>query len=175
MEGTPAFGKALPFAGRCRNEGLGRVTRTAGTSSSLFDDSMTVRGARVSSHEEGNLRLALACGSSRHDGKLLRSGLLGPFNPASSPNGHRRKRWSDRGVARKQRRDRMMVFGVTFCRVLAARQDWLRRGCNGSQRSRNLLRQGKATRSVRRLALKSALKSAVESESTFSVAKKKGR
>lgn len=57
VEGTPAFGKALPFAGRCRNEGLGRITRTAGTSSSPFDDPMTVRGARVSSHEEGNPHL----------------------------------------------------------------------------------------------------------------------
>jgi hypothetical protein len=28
VEGTPAFGKALPFAGRRRNEGLGRFLRT---------------------------------------------------------------------------------------------------------------------------------------------------
>lgn len=117
------------------------------------------------------------CGSRWLDARVLHSGLLGPFNPASSPNGHRRKRWSDRGVARKRRRDRMMVFGVTSCRVLAARQDWLRRGCNGSQRSRNLLRQGKATRlqkagSKRAGPKKRTPKRCGGSESTFSVTTK---
>jgi hypothetical protein len=31
VEGTPAFGKALPFAGRCRNEGLWSIHEDGGT------------------------------------------------------------------------------------------------------------------------------------------------
>jgi len=48
VEGTPAFGSALPFAGRCRNAGLGRFMRTVGVSSPPDEGSMTivVRGAR---------------------------------------------------------------------------------------------------------------------------------
>jgi len=56
VEGTPAFGKALPFAGRCRNEGLGRIMRTVGPSSPPFKESTTKQGCSSSSNEEGNLR-----------------------------------------------------------------------------------------------------------------------
>jgi hypothetical protein len=56
VEGIPAFGNALPFAGRRRNEGLGRFMRTAGTSSPQYDEPATQRGARVDRLEEGNLR-----------------------------------------------------------------------------------------------------------------------
>jgi len=41
VEGTPAFGNALPFAGRRRNEGLDRFMSTAGTSSPPHDESTT--------------------------------------------------------------------------------------------------------------------------------------
>jgi hypothetical protein len=56
VESTPAFGKALPFAGRCRNEGLGRFMRTVGLSSPPFKDSTTEKGCSSGSNEEGNLR-----------------------------------------------------------------------------------------------------------------------
>jgi len=68
-------------------------------------------------------------------GEVLRSGRLGPCSPALSFNGHRRKRWSDRGVARKRRRDRTVAFGVSLCGALAATHGRLRRGCHGSQHS----------------------------------------
>jgi len=55
VEGTPAFGKALPFAGRCRNEGLGRIMRTVGLSSPPYEDSTTKQGCSSSSNEEGHL------------------------------------------------------------------------------------------------------------------------
>jgi hypothetical protein len=41
VEGTPAFGKALPFAGRRRNAGLGRFMRTKGLSSPPDKESTT--------------------------------------------------------------------------------------------------------------------------------------
>jgi len=53
-------------------------------------------------------------------GGVLRSGRLGPPSPALSSNGHRRKRWSDQGVARKRRHDRAVAFGVSLCGALAA-------------------------------------------------------
>lgn len=67
VEGTPAFGKALPFAGRCRNEGLGRIMRTVGGSSPPFEESATEEGCSSSSNEEGNLhpRLPAAAGGER--------------------------------------------------------------------------------------------------------------
>jgi hypothetical protein len=68
-------------------------------------------------------------------GRVLRSELLGPRSPALFSNGHRRKRWSDRGVARKRRSDREAAFEVSLCGALAAPLGWLRKGCRGSQRS----------------------------------------
>jgi hypothetical protein len=53
---------------------------------------------------------------------VLHSGLSGPRNPALAFNGHRRKRWSDRGVARKRRRDRASESGVVSWCVLASHQ-----------------------------------------------------
>jgi len=41
VEGTPAFGKALPFAGKRRNAGLGRFMRAVGASSPPIKESMT--------------------------------------------------------------------------------------------------------------------------------------
>jgi len=76
-------------------------------------------------------------------GKVLRSGLLGPCNPALSSNVHRRKRWSDRGVARKQRRDRTVAFGAVPSCELAAQVGRSRRGCHGSQPSRSFFDRGR--------------------------------
>jgi hypothetical protein len=41
VEGTPAFGRVLPFAGQCANVGLGRFMRTKGVSSPSVEESMT--------------------------------------------------------------------------------------------------------------------------------------
>jgi len=41
VEGIPAFRNALPFAGRCGSEGLGRVMRTEGASSPPYEESTT--------------------------------------------------------------------------------------------------------------------------------------
>jgi len=57
VEGTPAFGKALPFAGRRRNEGLGRFTEDEGSlqpSGRRIDDGIN-EGCSRRSDEEGNL------------------------------------------------------------------------------------------------------------------------
>jgi len=77
-------------------------------------------------------------------GRVLRSGRLGPPSPALSSNGHRRKRWSDRGVARKRRRDRAIAFGVSLCGALAATYGWSRRDCSGSQHSRSFFDRGRS-------------------------------
>jgi hypothetical protein len=58
-------------------------------------------------------------------GKILRSGLPGPCSPALSSNGHRRKRWSGRGVARKRRRGWSVAFGVAVRGMLAVPRAWL--------------------------------------------------
>jgi hypothetical protein len=49
-------------------------------------------------------------------GEVLHLGRLGPCSPAPSSDGHRRKRWSGRGVARKRRRVRAGVFEVVVSR-----------------------------------------------------------
>jgi len=100
--------------------------RTMGASSPP-DEESTTTGMLEKLREEGNLRPrhpAAAGGK----GEVLRSERLGPRSPAPCSNGHRRKRWSDRGVARKRRRDRRMVFEVLFSGVLAAPSSWLRKG-----------------------------------------------
>jgi len=55
VEGTPAFGSALPFAGRRRNAGLGRFMRTVGASSPPVEEPMTIlaRGARETRTRRG--------------------------------------------------------------------------------------------------------------------------
>jgi hypothetical protein len=83
-------------------------------------------------------------------GKVLRSGMIGLRDPALPFNGHRRKRWSDRGVARKQRRGRAVIFDVVLCRVLATWEGRLRRGCRSSQRSRSSFDRGRSLRRKKR-------------------------
>jgi hypothetical protein len=161
VEGIPAFGNALPFAGRRRNEGLGRFTRTAGTSSPQYEEPATPRGARGAS-EEGNLRPRRPAAAGGGEGKVLRSRRLGPRSPVLSSNGHRRKRWSDQGVARKRRFGRTVAFEVSSCDVLAASPGWLRKGCRGSQRSWSFFERGRSP----------ALRKHGESERKFDVTAK---
>jgi hypothetical protein len=150
VKGTPAFRKALPFAGRRRNDSLGRLMRTEGASSPPLEESTTHRGARVSSYEEGSpTRLVvLRQQASRH--RVLRSGLLGSCSPASPANGHRRKRWSDRGVARKQRFDRMVAF-VSRALATCLQRGGARhtRDCHDSHAFAIRPRQGKVSGAVR--------------------------
>jgi len=136
VEGTPAFGKALPFAGRCRNEGLGRVTRTAGTSSSLFDDSMTVRGARVSSHEEGNLHLGPAITALRQQMARCEGPSLGAARPVQSS-------------VVTQRPSPQTVVGSRRCPQAASRSD---DGIRGHVLSRACSAAGLASKGLQRLA-----------------------
>jgi hypothetical protein len=119
VEGAPAFGTALPFAGRRQNESLGQRMRTKGISSPPNERLTTKRGTRVTQMRRGVfayviLRQQVAAG------EILRSELFGPCSPSLSSNDHRRKRWSGRGAARKRRYDRSMTFGVVFHGVLAA-------------------------------------------------------
>jgi len=136
VEGTPAFGKALPFAGRCRNEGLGRVTRTAGTSSLLFDDSMTVRGARVSSHEEGNLHLVPAITALRQQTARGEGPSLGAARPVQSS-------------VVTQRPSPQTVVGSRRCPQAASRSD---DGIRGHVLSRACSAAGLASKGLQRLA-----------------------
>jgi hypothetical protein len=143
VKGIPAFGNALPFAGRRRNEGLGRFVRTAGTSSPQYEEPTTQRGARVARLRRGTLALVVLRQQAA-GGRVLRSALLGPRSPALSSNGHRRKRWSDRSVARKRRSGRRMAFEVSFCGALAASSSRLRKGCRGSQCSWSFFERGRS-------------------------------
>jgi len=112
-ESIPALGNALPFAGRRGNGGLGRLMSTAGTSSPPREEPMTSRGALRSSPEKGNHHPRRPAAAGGGTGRSLCSELLGPCSPALFSNGHRRKRWSGRGVARKRRVDRGVAFGVS--------------------------------------------------------------
>jgi hypothetical protein len=126
----------LPFAGRCRNEGLGRVTRTAGTSSSLFDGSMTVRGARVSSHEEGNLHLGPAITALRQQMARWEGPSLGAARPV-------------RSSVVTQRPSPQTVVGSRRCPQAASRSD---DGIRGHVLSRACSAAGLATKGLQRLA-----------------------
>lgn len=63
---TPAHGKALPFAGQCRNGGLGRFKRTAGASSPSDEgsttDSQGCTGSRTRGGEPSPQLTAAAAG-----------------------------------------------------------------------------------------------------------------
>jgi len=98
-------------------------------------------------------------------GRVLRSGRLGPLSSALSSNGHRRKRWSNRGVARKRRPGRAVTFEVSLCGVLAAPYGWFRRNCGGSQHSRPFFDRGRS----------SCPKGRGEGEGRFGVTAKAGR
>jgi len=103
------------------------------------------RDAREAHMRRGTFTLAVLRQQAAR-GRVLRSGQLGPCSPALSSNGHRRKRWSDRGVARKRRRDRAVAFGVSLCGALAATYGRLRRDCRGSQHSPSFFDRGKSPR-----------------------------
>lgn len=63
---TPAHGKALPFAGQCRNGGLGWFKRTAGASSPSDEGSTTdSQGCTGSLYKRRGTFTAPDCGSSR--------------------------------------------------------------------------------------------------------------
>jgi len=136
VEGTPAFGKTSPFAGRRRNEGLGRFMRARGSSSPPDEESTTSkqRGAQVALVRRGTFA-HVVLRQQAAGGRVLRSESPGPCSPALSSNGHRRKRWLGRGVARKRRRDWSVAFGVVTRGVLAAPWVRFRKGCRGSQLS----------------------------------------
>jgi len=120
VEGTPALGKALPFAGRRRNAGLGRFMRTRGLSSPPDEESTTLcKGCPGSSMRRGAFA-HVVLRQQAAGGEVLRSERLGSCSPALSSNGHRRKRCSGRGVARKRRRDWSVAFGGRACDALAA-------------------------------------------------------
>jgi len=119
VEGALAFRTALPFAGWRRNESLGQRMRTKGISSPPNETLATRRGARMAQMRRGILRLRRTAAAGGGE-ESLHSELFGPRSPALSSNGHRRKRWSDHGAARKRRCDRPMTFGIVFFGVLAA-------------------------------------------------------
>jgi hypothetical protein len=87
--------------------------------------------------------------SRRREGGSFAQGLLGPCSPALSSNGHRRKRWSDRSVARKRRYGWAVAFGVSSCGVLATPSGRLRKGCRGSQLSWSFFERGRSPRPKR--------------------------
>lgn len=83
VEGTPAFGKTLPFAGRRGNESLGRFNEDEGIiqpSGRRIDDGIN-QGCSRCSDEEGNLRPQPFCGSRRQGGE---GPLLGATRPVQS-------------------------------------------------------------------------------------------
>lgn len=135
VKGTPAFGNAPPFAGWRRSESLGRCMRAAGVSSPPPEGSTTVRGARSWSRGgELHSRRRRQPGAEQEWTSFARL-RFGLHVPAFPFNGHRRKRWSGRGVARKQRRARRGVFGVVPSLSLATGGGRHRRGRRSSQRS----------------------------------------
>jgi hypothetical protein len=89
------------------------------------------------------LRQQAACG------RVLHSELLGSCSPASSFNGHRRKRWSGQGVARKRHSDWTATFGVLLRGVLAAPRALRRKDCRGSWFSCSFFERGGSTCSQR--------------------------
>jgi len=109
VEGTPAFGKALPFAGRRRNEGLGRIMRTEGPSSPPLKESTTKQGCSSSSNEEGHLhpRHPAAAGGERGGPSLgatwpVQSSVVVQRPSPQTVVGSRRRpqaaSWSDGGI-----------------------------------------------------------------------------
>lgn len=105
VEGTLVFGKTSSFAGRRWNKGLGCFERTEGASSPPVDETATFSGVLKQSGEKGNLDGTLILRLAAGVKWVLCSRLFGPCSPSPSSNGHRRKRWSGRGAARKRRRE----------------------------------------------------------------------
>jgi hypothetical protein len=57
VKGTPALGKAFPFAGRRRNAGLGRIREDGGSLQPTVRRVDDGKGVLGWSYEEGNLHL----------------------------------------------------------------------------------------------------------------------
>jgi len=150
VEGTPAFGTASPFAGRRQSERLGQPMRTKGISSPPNERLTTHKGYSSNSDEVGNLRLRPTAAAVAIGGNL-RSGLFGPCSPALSSNGHRRKRWSGRGAARKRRSDRSMAFEVVFAALLQRRESGFGRAV-AARGSRDSSSRGEGRYAVRSVA-----------------------
>jgi len=91
-ESILVFGNALPFAGRCRNEDLGRFKESEGDSNPSKTPNRWPWGAR-GFFEEGNLYPPRHAASHARRGEVLRSGYLGSreglssFQPAVAASG----------------------------------------------------------------------------------------
>jgi len=139
----PGFRESVALRGAMSERGPWSNHEDGGTiqpSVQRLDDEN--RGARVARTRRGTFTLVVLRQQAA-GGEVLRSGLLGPCNPALSFNGHRRKRWSGRGVARKRRRDRTVAFRVALFCELAAQEGRSWRGCHGSQLSRSFFDRGR--------------------------------
>jgi len=115
VKGTPALGKALLFVGR-RCARKPRLVREDEGSIQPFgrraDDES--KGCSSRYRREGIFFTYIVLRQQALEREILCSGRLGPCSPALSSNGLRRKRGTDRGVARKRRPDRTMVFEVVL-------------------------------------------------------------
>jgi len=135
VEGTPALGKTLPFAGRRWNAGLGRSVRTRGLSSPPDEGSTTNQeGVLGWLSEEGNLRprRTAAAGGGREDPSLgvtrlvQSSAVVQRSSPQAVVGLRRRPQAASRLVGSFQRR----ILGA-----LAAPWGRRRKDCRGSRLS----------------------------------------
>jgi len=146
----PGFRESVALRGAMLERGPWSNHEDGGTiqpSVQRLDDE--TRGARVARTRRGTFTLVVLRQQAA-GGEVLRSGLFGPCNPALSFNGHRRKRWSDRGVARKRRHGRTVAFRVALFCELAAQEGRFWRGCHGSQPSRSFFDRGRPWRRKKR-------------------------
>jgi len=115
VKDTPALGKALLFVGR-RCARKPRLVREDEGSIQPFgrraDDES--KGCSSRYRREGIFFTYIVLRQQAVEREILCSGRLGPCSPALSSNGLRRKRGTDRGVARKRRPDRAMAFEVVL-------------------------------------------------------------
>lgn len=119
-ESILVFRNALPFAGRCRNEDLGRFKESEGDSKPSMTLNRRPWGAR-DSFEEGNLYPPRHAASHAGRGEVLRSGYLGSREGFVIVSTSRcRKRRLDRCAVRKRRTVERWPSGFQPLGVLAA-------------------------------------------------------
>lgn len=143
VEGTPAFGKTLPFAGRRGNEGLGRFNEDEGSiqpSGRRIDDGVN-EGCSSCSDEEGNPAYTVL----RQQVGPKGDPLLGVTRPAQSSAFV--QRLPPQAVVGSRRRPQAASrWGGSFrhrnLRRACSAVERRRKGCRGSRLFATLLREG---------------------------------
>jgi len=152
VKGTLALGKALLFVGRRCARKPRLVREDEGSIQPFGRRADESKGCSSRYRREGIFFTYIVLRQQAVEREILCSGRLGPCSLALSSNGLRRKRGTDRGVARKRRPDRTMAFEVVLRGALVSTVRAPSKGLSRLAAPVLLLRKGKVVALLKRAA-----------------------